>query len=61
MVEATDYDTTASAISAACLQFVHCKAMMSVVQRVQSNPFTAGKIKIAPRERQGEGAQLRVW
>ena len=34
------------------------KAHMSVVARVQSNPFTAGNIKIAPRDRGGEGAQL---
>ncbi|CAE7449868.1 unnamed protein product [Symbiodinium natans] len=40
--------------------FTQPDAMMSVVQRVQSNPFTAGKIKIAPRERQGEGAEMAV-
>ena len=30
---------------------------MSMVERVQSNPFMAGNIKVVPRDRQGEGAR----
>ncbi|CAE7917849.1 unnamed protein product [Symbiodinium necroappetens] len=40
--------------------FTQPDAHMSIVQRVESNPFTAGRIKIAPRERQGEGAEMAV-
>ena len=31
------------------------EAQVSMVERVQSNPFVAGNITVAPRDRQGEG------
>ena len=33
---------------------------MSMVERVQSNPFVAGNITIAPRDRQGEGKESTI-
>ncbi|CAJ1460748.1 unnamed protein product [Effrenium voratum] len=40
--------------------FTQPDATMSMVERVQSNPFMAGNIKVVPRDRQGEGAEPAV-
>jgi len=40
--------------------FTQPDAQVSMVERVQSNPFVAGNITIAPRDRQGEGAEPAV-
>lgn len=45
----------------ACDVSLHtCKAQVSMMQRVQSNPFVAGNLTVAPKDRQGEGAEPAV-
>lgn len=40
--------------------FTQPDAQVSMVERVQSNPFVAGNIKVAPRDHHGEGAEPAV-
>lgn len=40
--------------------FTQPDAQVSMVERVESNPFVAGNITVAPRDRQGEGAEPAV-